>query len=196
MKHFVDFFLKGLLVVAPLSISVYCIVWIFVFVEKLAQQGISQIFSVDFKFPGLGILITVLIIVGIGAIMHTWIAQRLYEFLQRIIAKLPVLKTIYFAIEDFMGFFASNSKETGNKKVVLVKLGDDFQVVGIVTNEQPENVLDSSVQDKIAVYLPMSYQIGGYTIFIDRDKITETELSVEDGMKLSMTGWIKKAIES
>lgn len=192
MKLWFNFFLKGLLVVAPISISVYCIVLIVVFVEKLTQQGISKLFVIDFQFPGLGILFAIILITVIGMVMHTLVAQKLYGLLQQVIAKLPVLKTIYFAIEDFMGFFADQSSESTNKKVVLVSLAEDIVVIGIVTNENPEHVVHATVSGKIAVYLPMSYQIGGYTIFVDKSRLRETDLSVEDGMKLSMTAWMKK----
>ncbi|MCO5112706.1 MAG: DUF502 domain-containing protein [Bdellovibrionaceae bacterium] len=192
MKLWFNFFLKGLLVVAPISISVYCIVLIVVFVEKLIQQGISKLFVIDFQFPGLGILFAIILITVIGMVMHTLVAQKLYGLLQQVIAKLPVLKTIYFAIEDFMGFFADQSSESTNKKVVLVDLAEDLVVIGIITNENPEHVVHEAVSGKIAVYLPMSYQIGGYTIFVDKSKLRETDLSVEDGMKLSMTAWMKK----
>lgn len=192
IKLLVNFFLKGFLVVAPISISIYCVILIFGFIEKLAQQGLSKIFSVNFQFPGFGILFTALLIAGIGAIMHTLVAQKMYGMLQEIIAKLPVLKTIYFAIEDFMGFFTDTNSGSANKKVVLVELAQDMIVVGIITNEAPEGIMNQDIQGKIAVYLPMSYQIGGYTVFMDRSKLRETDLSVEDGMKLSMTGWVKK----
>lgn len=192
MRLWFNFFLKGLLVVAPISISIYCIVMIVMFIEKLILQWLSQLVDINFHFPGLGIVLAIVLITFVGIVMHTLVAQKLYGILQQLIAKLPILKTIYFAIEDFMSFFADQTADSTNKKVVLVNLAEDLTVIGIVTNENPENVVDESVSGKIAVYLPMSYQIGGYTVFVERSCLRETELSVEDGMKLSMTAWMKK----
>lgn len=193
MKYFISFFLRGILVLTPLCISIYVLIWFFNFVENLAKNGMQNTLSLGFYFPGLGIICAVVIITLIGIVMSSIIAQRLHAFLQRIIAKLPILKTIYFAVDDFMDFFAGSTENSETKKVVLVQFTGGLQLVGILTNDQPESVVHESIADTVAVYLPMSYQMGGYTVFVPRTMLTETTLSVEEAMKLSMTGWIKKS---
>lgn len=192
MKYLVKFFLRGLLVLTPLCLSLYFIVWLFISIEKLAKKSIETGFDLDFYFPGLGIFCAVLVIIILGVLMSSLIAQKAHRVLENIIAKLPVLKTIYFAIDDFMNFFAGDSKDKATSKVVLVEITDDIDVVGIITNEDLQSLLGKKFNHKIAVYLPMSYQMGGYTVFVEQDKIKFTEFTVEEAMKLSMTAWIKK----
>lgn len=191
MNLLFKFFLRGLLVIVPLFLSLYVIFWFFSRAEHLALQGMNLL-GLNFYFPGMGILVGMGLIILVGIIMSSIVAQRLHQFLQNIISKMPILKTIYFAIADFLNFFAG-TEEAKNTKVVLVQMPNhEAKLVGILTNLHPEALISIESTSLVAVYLPMSYQIGGYTVFIPKSWITETNLSVEDAVKLSMTGWIKK----
>ena len=79
-------------------------------------------------------------------------------------------------------------------KVVLVQLpGQSFQLVGFVTREQFDDLpLTPKADDAVAVYMPMSYQIGGYTLFLPRDCLTPLDMPFEQAMRMVVTGWVTK----
>lgn len=193
MKFLIKFFIRGLLVVLPFVLTLYFLIWFFKGVENLFKDLLKNTIGLDFYFPGVGFIIATLVITALGVLMSSLIAQKVYAYFQKIISKLPILKTIYFAIEDFLGFFTTTESEKNFKKVVLVEIPNTgFKSVGIITNSSPNEILENKSGDLIAVYFPMSYQMGGYTLFIQKKWIEETNFSVEDAMKMAMTGWVQK----
>ena len=101
--------------------------------------------------------------------------------------RIPLVKTIYGGIRDLMGFFQGRSKESGPGNVVVVNVSG-MKLLGFVTREDFRS-LPSGIGEEgdVGVYLPMSYQIGGFTIFVPRSTLTAVDMSVEDAMRFTMT---------
>ena len=96
-----------------------------------------------------------------------------------------------FLIRDFMRFFPSSGQGSDLKRVVLVPFGPG-KAIGFVTAESAAGLgLDGRGTDLVAVYLPMSYMIGGYTVFLPRDVLEPTSLSVEAGMRIALMGGVQ-----
>jgi uncharacterized membrane protein len=103
------------------------------------------------------------------------------------------VKTIYVAIRDFMRFFPSSGHDSELKRVVLVPFGSG-KIIGFVTAESGAAVgLEGETADAVAVYLPMSYMVGGYTVFLPRELLEPTSLSIEAGMRLALMGGVQGA---
>jgi uncharacterized membrane protein len=105
------------------------------------------------------------------------------------IHRIPLVKLIYGSVRDLMNFF-SGSEKKGFSQVVVVRLGDaDARVLGFVTREDlsglPPGINDG---DRVAVYLPMSYQVGGYTLLVPRSAILPVDMSMQEGMRFVITG--------
>jgi uncharacterized membrane protein len=79
-------------------------------------------------------------------------------------------------------------------KVVMVQLpGQSFQLIGFVTREQFDDLpFTPAAEDPVAVYMPMSYQIGGYTLFLPRNCLTPLDMPFEQAMRLVLTGAVTK----
>jgi uncharacterized membrane protein len=109
-------------------------------------------------------------------------------------ARIPVVKTIYLAIRDFMRFFPSSGQGNELRRVVLLQFGPG-KVIGFVTAESDEMLrrAEPAGDDMVAVYLPMSYMVGGYTIFVPRDLVETTSLSVEEGMRIALMGGVRSS---
>jgi len=112
---------------------------------------------------------------------------------EAILNRLPLVKSIYSAIKDFMGYFSPDGEEA-MRKVVLVRLpGQAFELIGFVTREDFSRLpIQLTVDDPVAVYLPFSYQIGGYTLFLPRSCLTPMDMSFESAMKLVLTGAVTR----
>jgi uncharacterized membrane protein len=109
--------------------------------------------------------------------------------------RLPLVKTLYSAIKDFMGYLSPDS-QVAQSKVVLVRLpGQPFELLGFVTREDFSQLpVPLTVEDPIAVYLPLSYQIGGYTLFLPRSYLTPVDMSFEEAMKFVLTGGVSRKV--
>lgn len=146
--------------------------------------------------PGMGLVSGLALIALIGLLSHVLIFQKLLNLGEAIFHRLPLVKTIYTAIKDFIGYL-SPDKESEMNKVVMVQLpGQSFQLIGFVTREQFDDLpFTPAAKDPVAVYMPMSYQIGGYTLFLPRDCLTPIDMPFEDAMRLVVTGAVTKQRE-
>jgi len=186
-------FLKGLAVVIPAVLTLAIFWWMARGAERLLGGLIIRFLPEGWYVPGMGVVSALAITILIGLLTHIILFQKLFELGDRILNRLPLFKTIYSAIKDFIGYLSPDGSKAMSK-VVLVKIpGQEFEMLGFVTREEFSRLpLKLTVDDPIAVYLPMSYQIGGYTLFLPRSCLTPVDISFEDGMKLVLTGSVAR----
>ena len=187
-------FLKGLAVVIPVVLTVAILWWMATGSEHLLGGLLNRIMPEGWYIPGLGLAAAIALIMLVGLLSHILIFQKLFEVWETIVNRLPLVKTIYTAIKDFIGYF-SPDKQSHFNKVVLVKLpGHSIQLMGFVTRENFDDIpLAPDTDDPIAVYMPMSYQIGGYTLYLSRSCLTPVDMPFEDAMRLAVTGGITQS---
>jgi len=186
-------FLKGLVVVIPVALTLAILWWLASGAEQLLGGLLLRFLPEGWYLPGMGLVAGLVITMLIGLLSHVLLLQKFFNYTEDLLNRLPLVKTIYTAIKDFVDYFSPTNK-TAMSKVVLVRLpGQDFEQIGFVTREDFASLpLHSSISDPVAVYLPMSYQIGGYTLFLPRTAVTPLELTFEEGMKLVLTGGVSR----
>ena len=186
-------FLKGLAVVIPVTLTLAILWWMARGAEEILGGLLMKFLPGGWYIPGMGVVSALAMTILIGLLTHVLLFQRLFDLGDRILHRLPLFKTIYAAIKDFIGYFSPDSSKAMSK-VVLIKLpGQEFELMGFVTREDFSKLpLDLTVEEPVAVYLPMSYQIGGYTLFLPRSCLTPVDMSFEDGMKLVLTGSVSR----
>lgn len=181
-------FLKGLAVVIPVVLTVAVTWWLAWGAEKLLGRLLRATLPDGWYIPGMGLVVAVFLIGVVGLLSHVLIFQKLFSWGEGLVNRLPLVKTIYNAAKDFIGYFSPDS--TAMEKVVLVRIpGQDFELLGFVTRETFTGLpFDLRADDPVAVYLPMSYQLGGYTLFLDRSCLQPVDMTFEEGMRLVLTG--------
>ncbi len=186
-------FLKGLVVVIPAVLTLAIFWWMARGAERLLGGLIIRILPEGWYIPGMGLVSALAITILIGLLTHIILFQKLFDLGDSILNRLPLFKTIYSALKDFIGYLSPDGSKAMSK-VVLVKIpGQAFEMLGFVTREEFSRLpLKLTIDDPIAVYLPMSYQIGGYTLFLPRSCLTPVDISFEDGMKLVLTGSVAR----
>ena len=180
--------LKGLAVVIPVVLTVAVTWWLAWGAERLLGRLLKTLLPEGWYIPGLGLLVAVVLILVVGLLSYVLIFQRLFEFGEKLLNRVPLVKTIYNAAKDFFGYFSPESKAM--EKVVLVRLpGHEFELIGFVTRESFSALpFTPKADNPVAVYLPMSYQLGGYTLFLDRDCLRPIDMTFEEAMRLVITG--------
>jgi len=186
-------FLKGLAVVIPIALTLAILWWMATGAERLMGAVLKFTLPAGWYVPGMGLVSGIALIALIGLLSHVLIFQKLFNLGDAIFHRLPLVKTIYTALKDFIGYL-SPDKESEMGKVVMVQLpGQSFQVIGFVTREQFDDLpFTPTADDPVAVYMPMSYQIGGYTLFLPRNCLTPLDMPFEDAMRLVITGAVTK----
>jgi uncharacterized membrane protein len=184
--------LKGLVAILPLGLTVYVVYWLAVTAERLFSRAIKLLIPEWLYWPGLGLLTGLMLLYFVGLAVNAYFVNRALRISDRMFTRIPVVKTIYLAIRDFMRFFPSSGHGSDLRRVVLVQFGPG-KVIGFVTAESDDMLRRSTPagDDMVAVYLPMSYMVGGYTIFVPRELVETTALSVEEGMRIALMGGVR-----
>ena len=191
MRRIWNTVLKGLVAILPIGLTLYIVYWLAVAAERLFSRVIKLVVPDQYYWPGLGLVAGLLLLYAVGLAVNAYIVRRVLRLGDDLLARIPVVKTIYVATRDFMRFLPTSGKGSDLKRVVLVPFGPG-KVIGFVTSESGTLLGDPpSQQDVVAVYLPMSYMVGGYTVFLPRELLEPTTLSVEAGMRLALMGGVQ-----
>jgi uncharacterized membrane protein len=165
-------FLKGILILAPILVTGWVIYTIFTKIDGLL--GIS--------ITGLGFLITIVFIILVGALASNVFFSRLFDYFEKVLTRLPVVKLLYFSIKDLIGAFVGEKKMFN--RPVMVELahlplalenppaaaGRDIKLLGFITSDTLEFLPEAG--DRVAVYMPQSYNMGGYMMLVPKERIT------------------------
>jgi uncharacterized membrane protein len=189
LKHFTTKFLRGFFALFPILLSAYILFWIFSVAETAARTFLLFYLPDQAYVPGLGILAAVALIYSVGNLLDRPGMRRMFKWIEEPFQIVPVVRSIYQAIKDFTSYL-SPRKDSRRNRAVLVRLpGTQMEAVGLVTRESLQG-LPMDRPGHIAVYLPMSYQFGGYTVFIPKDQVQELPMSAEEAMRSVLTAWV------
>ncbi len=181
-------FLRGLVIILPFTLTVALVVWLATAAEDLLG-GVIQRLSPGQYWPGLGILLGVLIVFAAGLLMHDPITRWLLVRVDKLLQRIPLVKSIYLSIGDIASYMSQDSTKSF-KQVVAVRV-QDMRLIGFVTTEDVRGFPATSKQEKlVGVYLPMSYGIGGYTVYLPKAQIEPLDMSLEDAMRLTLIGGV------
>lgn len=189
MQSFNKIFFRGFITLLPIAITIYIVYSAVIILENLLGSLLRQVLPE--YIPGLGLLATLILIFMFGLILNHFLMQRVLTALETRLVQVPFIKAIYSPLRDLMNLF--DKKEQQLKSVVLVRVGDSgAQVMGVVTRENFRDLpFAANMNEKVAVYFPLSYGLGGYTMLVPRQLITPVDLPIERAMSLAITGWVK-----
>ncbi|HKL02356.1 MAG TPA: DUF502 domain-containing protein [Cryomorphaceae bacterium] len=177
-KRLLNYFFRGLLLVAPITIIIYIIYKLFVFLDDLIPTDI----------PGLGIIILLAAITSLGFLGSVFITQPIKNAANRLLARIPLLKTIYSAINDLLSAFVGQKKSFSRPVLVKLNRESDVEKLGFVTNTDLRQL--SITSGKIAVYLPHSYNFSGNLFVVPAENITPLSANTADVMKFIVSGGV------
>lgn len=189
MKPLYQYFFRGLFAILPVGLTVYVLFLIASWIDAIAMSVVRPIIG-DFYLPGLGIALGVGLIVGIGFLVSQPYAAQLMSWVELPFTNVPVVKSIYSSLKNFADFFSTQKKDS--QQVVILRMpGHEMSIVGLVTRQNMQGLPAGMAQgDPVAVYLPMGYMIGGYTLFVPRSWIEPIEMSVEEAMRSTLIAWM------
>ena len=192
-RKFRSALVRGLVVVLPIGFTIWLLWWIGSTTESLLRQLILLVVPPRFYMPGMGIAAALLLFLAAGTLFNALLVQSALAAWERFLDRIPVVKTIYGATRDFVKLLPTGGKRRDLRRVVLARFGD-ARVIGFVTQDDASElgIVDAG-EGLVAVYFPMSYQIGGYTALLPRSRIEPLEIPVEAAMLMVLTGGISGA---
>ena len=177
MKRLGQYFLQGLLFLIPLFVTLYVIYWIFIKIDGVLTLPV----------PGLGFIVTIVFITFVGFAASNFLTQRIVHLVDRIFARLPLVKMIYTSIRDLVNAFVGDKKSFNRPVQVVISKESNIRLLGFATRE---NLNSIGIQDSITVYLPQAYNFAGNLIVVDRDKVIPLTADPGDVMKLIVSGGV------
>jgi len=178
-----------MVVVLPITLTVALLSWLAVTTENYLGEIIRYLLPDLPYWPGLGIVLGVALIFAAGILVSGRIARRLLGYADSLLARIPVVRSIYLSIRDIATFMSQDSQQ-GFSQVVSVRI-QEMQLIGFVTTEDPKGLPARTAADQlIGVYLPMSYGIGGYTVYLPKALVEPLDMSLEDAMRITLSGGV------
>ncbi|MBK7251283.1 MAG: DUF502 domain-containing protein [Gammaproteobacteria bacterium] len=190
MKYLGRILLKGLVTILPTGITLYLVYWLGVTTESLLREPIRFFLPESRYIPGMGLVAGFLLLFLIGVLVNAYMVRRVLGFGESLMLRIPVVKTVYAALRDVTRLVNTEGRKSDLERVVMVNVGPG-RLLGFVTQERANLPGVRIDHDLVAVYLPMSYQIGGYTVYLPRERLEATDLTVETAMRIVLTGGLQ-----
>lgn len=193
MKRLASLTLQGLVAVLPVGLTLYLIYWLLLTMENIAGAALRAALPLDWYFAGLGLLSGLLLLMLVGLLVNAYAIRHLLRLGDAMLSRIPLVKSVHGAIQDVLRAFSIADKKQA-ESVVLVEVQKNVRLIGFVTARRPPDKLRSALGDNIVgVYLPMSYQLGGYTVYLAADQLQPLDISVEEAMRIAVTGGIQNS---
>ena len=200
-KKIFSYLLQGLLIIAPLAVTIYSIYWIVSTVDSWipifrepVRDAAGLIVGYKVKNYGLGFLIIIISIIFIGYFSGTFIQTRLFNLFDSWLEKTPGVKYIYSSVRDFFSAFAGEKKKF-NKPILARIFAEDVWIMGFITDEEMEK-MDMGA-DMVSIYVPQAYNWAGQLYVLPRTRLRKIDnFSAGDAMKYAVTGGVVEVNES
>ena len=188
--------MKGLATVLPIALTIYAIVWLLMTAESVMHRVVTLVLPESHYWPGLGIVAGLLVLFVVGSAVNAYLVRRAIRVWERFLGRIPVVKTVYSAIRDMTRLLPSGDSHGDLQSVVLWRTQGAY-LLGFITREAlPEFGEATPEADLVAVYVPLSYMIGGVTMYLPRASLTALDMPVETAMRLALTGGMSAVRET
>lgn len=180
-KYFVSkllkYFLRGLLFLVPITITIYIIVG--------SIQWLDNLIPVSIPFLGLFLILSIITI--FGYLGTTLLAKPFFDLFEEVLIRLPLVNIIYTSLKDLIGAFVGDKKKFN--KPVMVCMNHESQVykLGFITQVDLSQI---GMPGKVAVYLPHSYNFSGNLFFVPLESVTPLDVSSAEVMKFIVSGGV------
>lgn len=211
LSKFTRIFFQGLIALLPIIITLY-LLFILAWWAEDTMRGIltlvlpnpdpemldpgEQMPAIRY-YPGMGLVLAVILIFLFGLLLNAYLVKRIYAYAETHMQRIPIIKSIYGATKDFLGYFSSVRRKEMSQVVLVTFPNSEKKLLGLITRESFEDLPDTiGGKNHIAVYLPMSYQIGGYTLILPREQVEPVDMSIEDCLRFVVTAGIREKTDS
>lgn len=191
VQRLVRLFLKGLATIIPIALTLLIVLWL----GGIAEDGVGYLIKLvlpdAWYIRGMGLVGGIALVIAIGLLSQVWLFRKLIDFGEAILDRMPLVKSVFRATKDFVDYFSSDEGDRFGQAVMVRHPELGFGVMGFVTREDFSS-LPFGEEGEVAVYLPLSYQIAGYTVFVPREWLEPIDLPLEDSIRLILTATMSR----
>jgi len=183
MKKLIEYFIKGMVIFVPMALTVFLLIWAF----SSLDAGFRTLFRIE--IPGVGLLLTIALIVVIGFIASNFLGRRLFALIEKVFTGLPLIKLLYSAVKDMIEAFAGEKKSFDKPVIATFVPGGAAKIIGFVTQESLENL---GLSDYVAVYVPQSYNFAGNVVLFPKEAVKPLSIESSQAMAFIVSGGVSK----
>lgn len=196
-----QYFLQGLIILAPIAITVFAVTSLFIWVDGILPNLIHKLFptllGIDDSgnpkhIPGLGFIVVIILVLLVGYISSSFVVGKLVDLFDSVLEKTPGIKFIYSTLKDFFEAFAGNKRKFDKSVLVSIDAPDIWRI-GFITQEE---LTQFHLQEYVAVYVPQSYGFAGNLFFVKKERVKVlTDISSSEAMKFAISGGVTEIEE-
>ncbi|MBS0376031.1 MAG: DUF502 domain-containing protein [Proteobacteria bacterium] len=188
MKRLTTILMKGLAAVLPIGLTIYAVWWLATRAEGLMRGVITLIVPAQDYRPGMGILAGLALLFIIGSVVNAYMVRRAISVWEEFLGRIPLIKTVYGAVRDVTRLLPSGERRRDLQSVVVWRVGEARMLGFITRDDLPELEKQAGGIDLVAVYFPLSYMLGGVTLYLPKTAVEHLDMPVEAAMRLALTG--------
>jgi len=183
MARFLNYFLKGLVLLAPLAITLYVCVRVFATIDGWLGLPI----------PGAGFVATVALITLFGFLASSFLTRRMLSVVEGVLERLPFVRLLYSSTRDLLNAFVGEKRRFDKPVIVTPFSGSQARAIGFVTQETLQSM---GMHEQVAVYLPQSYNFAGQLVLVARESVQPLPTASSETLAFVVSGGISGATES
>lgn len=181
-------FIKGLSIVLPIAVALYVMVWMIRSSEGAVKGILTTILPPGSYIPGMGLLTIIILVFVAGLLMYPWLTRKLFRTADKTLRKIPIFGNVYAPVKDLMGLMGGDMERKLGRPVMVTVPNTNMETLGFVTREGTDDLPEGFLpDDHLVVYVQWSSQIGGYCFIIPKDSVRYLDISIEEGMRWSLT---------
>jgi uncharacterized membrane protein len=183
------YFLTGLLVITPIWGTILILKTLFVTVDSILGTALADLVLPDYYFPGLGIMALVLLILFAGVLATNFIGKRMVARWEEFLDGVPIVRGIYATLKSMMDILSFKQREKYDKVVMIQFPKDRNYCLAFVTGETREEMQCLAPEPLVHVFVPTSPNpTSGYFLLVPEAEVLSVDMSVEEAMKLIVSG--------
>ena len=185
----------GLLILAPLALTVFVLVQVFRWMDgifaPLIDRVLAEILQDDVHIPGLGLLLTFLLVLLLGWLSTNMVGRRVLRLFEALVRRIPVAKSIYGSTKGILEAVSHDQTEAF-KRVVLVEYPKaNIFAIGFVTGGARWGAVEDRFSDLLLVFVPTTPNpTSGFLLLVPRREAIDLPVSVEEGVRMVISGGI------
>jgi len=182
-----NIFLAGILVIIPMSIPIFLFSFIFTRLDRIFSPLFKTLLG--YNIPGLGLSMTVLIIFLAGLIATNFVGKKLVSLGEHLLNKIPLVRNIYQIAKQFLETITVPDRNSFRQVVLVQYPRKGIYSLGFITCDNQWEAQEATNEDLVNVFIPVTPNpTSGRLIIVPRDELIPLSISVEEGIKMVVSG--------
>jgi uncharacterized membrane protein len=177
VTRLLNYFLRGLVVVVPLALTIYVCALIFTTIDSWLGLPVR----------GVGFLITIVLIMVVGALASSFVTRSVIAALDNVLERLPFVRLLYSSAKDMLNAFVGEKKRFD--KPVLVSVSND-RAVKVLAFLTSDSLTSLGLADQVTVYMPQSYGFAGHILVVPADRVERIDADAAEVMAFIISGGV------